>query len=254
MRSGHEEFLLDELEPLAKRRATGEVRMDKHGKEEGQTLIFSTLYYKEVDELRTLVKDCQASIDLVTGTSTRVIMALRKGPTIGSEMVRNRAMSVSEDTQHQMSVAPKNQKCGGKGCKTCPLMFEDPKSVTVNGSPIRLNMRLTCKAAGVIYVAKCTLCEECYIGQTHSPFHIRMNGHRSKFKTADLEFKKSALSYHMFLKHRSLIEDDFTNTMNNFRVGVVKSGRATDLDRLEEANIDFFGTRLHGLNRIAVVH
>ena len=81
-----------------------------------------------------------------------------------------------------------------------------------------------------------------------------MNGHRARFKTADLEFKKSALSYHMFLKHRSAIEDDFTNTMNNFRVGVVKSGRATDLDRLEEANIDFFGTRLHGLNRIAVVH
>ena len=251
MRSGHEEVLLEEMEPLAKRRATGEVRMDKHGKEEGQTLIFSTLYYEEVDELRALVRDCQTSIDLVTGTKTRVIIALRKGPTIGSEIVRNRAMSVSEDTLHQMSVAPPNQKCGGKGCKTCPLMFEDPKSVTVNGSPTRLDMRLTCKAAGVIYVAKCTICEECYFGQTHSPFHIRINGHRSKFKTTGLEFEQSALAYHMFLKHRSANKDDFT--ISNFKVGIVKSGRATDLDRLEEGYIDSYGTRLQGLNRIAVV-
>eukprot|EP00116_Pleurobrachia_bachei_P000284 sb/3460546/ len=212
---------------------------------------FSTLYYKEVDELRTLVRDCQTSIDLVTGTNTRVIIALRKGPTIGSEIVRNRAMSVSEDTLHQMSVAPPNQRCGGKGCKTCPLMFEDPKSVTVNGSPIRLDMRLTCKAAGVIYIAKCTICEECYFGQTHSPFHIRINGHRSKFKTTGLAFEQSALAYHMFLKHRSAIKDNFI--INNFNVGIVKSGRATDLDRLEEGYIDSYGTRLQGLNRIAVI-
>ena len=52
------------------------------------------------------------------------------------------------------------------------------------------------------YVAQCQICtnlpgtlkEDTYFGQTVTPMHTRMNGHRNKFVIDDrLEFEKSAL-------------------------------------------------------------
>ena len=39
VRSGHNRLLLKEVEPVAKRRATEEARVDKQGEEKGQTLV-----------------------------------------------------------------------------------------------------------------------------------------------------------------------------------------------------------------------
>eukprot|EP00116_Pleurobrachia_bachei_P007705 sb/3467967/ len=190
--------------------------------------------------------DCQGSIDSVTGYPTRVIMALKKGAAIGNEVVRNRKLSLSES---QPTITPQNQRCNGRGCKTCPILFETPQTVVVNGSCLKLDLRLTCKSSGVIYVANCVICGESYFGQTHSALHIRMNGHRSKFKTDQLAFEQSALSYHCFLKYRD--KDNFS--ISSFRIGLVKRASPMELDRVEEFFIESFGTRVNGLNRIAVV-
>ena len=246
LRSGHRKEILDELEPLAKRRALGIEEVNRREPENGVTLVYSVKYYAEVEELRALVRDCQGSIDLVTGYPTRVIMALKKGAAIGNEVVRNRKLSLSES---QPAITPQNQRCNGKGCKTCPILFETPQTVVVNGSCLKLDLRLTCKSSGVIYVANCVICGESYFGQTHSALHIRMNGHRSKFKTDQLAFEQSALSYHCFLKHRD--KDNFS--ISSFRIGIVKRVSAMELDRFEEFFIESFGTRVNGLNRIAVV-
>ena len=126
----------------------------------------------------------------------------------------------------------------------------------VNGSELKLDFNLTCKDDNVIYFARCEICynvsNTCndidYIGQTFTPFHIRMNGHRDKFKiNSSLAFEKSALSMHCYLKHRS----DFN--MNIFKLGIIKKCRPRDLDREEDKLVDKYRTKIWGLNRIVVV-
>ena len=81
-----------------------------------------------------------------------------------------------------------------------------------------------------------------------TPLHIRMNGHRNKFKiNPQCDFEKSALSMHCFLKHK----DDFS--LNFFKVGIVKKVNPCELDREEDKLINRYRTNIWGLNRIVVV-
>ena len=67
-----------------------------------------------------------------------------------------------------------------------------------------------------------------------------MNGHRSKFKiNSNLDYKKSALSMHCYLKHRS----DFS--MNIFELGIVKEVKPRALDRKEDKLITKSGFWTH---------
>ncbi len=125
----------------------------------------------------------------------------------------------------------------------------------VNGSVVNLDFRLTCKDQHIIYIAQCeisasgpaTLKEDSYFGQTVTPMHIRMNGHRDKFIIDHrLKFEKSALAMHCFLEHK----DKFS--MEHFKLGIVKKVRPIDLDREEEKFIFDFRTKVLGLNRIVV--
>ena len=50
---------------------------------------------------------------------------------------------------------------------------------------------------------------EFYFGQTTNALHLRFNGHRSCFKTENLKFNDSALSYHVYT---SLLEDYFIDS------------------------------------------
>ena len=117
------------------------------------------------------------------------------------------------------------------------------------------DFRLNCKDRSVIYLAQCQLCaagsnilkEDTYFGQTVTPFHIRMNGHRDKFLIDDrLKFEHSALSMHCFLNHK----DNFD--LGIFKLGIVKKVSPLDLDREEEKFIFNYRTKVLGLNRIVV--
>ena len=103
---------------------------------------------------------------------------------------------------------------------------------------------------------KCQICsakseklkEDTYFGQTVTPMHIRMNGHRSKFVIDNqLLFEKSALSMHCFLEHKN----DFS--MKYFKLGIIKKVRPVELDREENFFINRFRTNIWGINRIVVV-
>ena len=88
--------MLDELEPLAKRRATeGIVTLNRNS---GRTLVYRVKFYNGIEDLKGVFKDCQDSIDMVTGAKTRVIFALKKNTPVGGIVVRNRALSIGEDT------------------------------------------------------------------------------------------------------------------------------------------------------------
>ena len=155
-----------------------------------------------------------------------------------------------------MTNGPVDQKCNASGCLTCPNLFNSDDVITVNGLKLSLDFNLTCKSNNIIYVAQCQICsqrpaklkEDTYFGQTVTPMHIRMNGHRSKFVLdKKLSFEQSALSMHSFLVHKSSFD------MKNFKLGVVKKVRPVDLDREEDNFISRFRTNIWGINRVVVV-
>ncbi len=131
---------------------------------------------------------------------------------------------------------------------TCPALFSSKDNIMVNGSKVFLDFKLTCKTSQAVYLAQCQLCGEAYFGQTVTPFHVRMNGHRDKFVIdRRLLFERSALSYHNFLDHK----DNFS--LSNFKLGIVKKVNPVNLNREEQRFIDMFRTDIFGLNRIKVV-
>ena len=62
-----------------------------------------------------------------------------------------------------------------------------------------------------------------------------------------MDYEKSALSMHCFLKHHS----DFN--MLHFKLGIVKKFKPINLDREENKLIMKYRTNIWGLNRIVVV-
>ena len=125
----------------------------------------------------------------------------------------------------------------------------------VNGMRVFLDFSLTCKDNNIVYIAQCSLCsqsvvvlkEDTYFGQSVTPMHVRMNGHRNKFDSTSLEYEKSALSLHCFMKHKEQFD------MKYFKLGIVKRVRPVLLDRVEDFQVNQFRTKIWGLNRYVIV-
>lgn len=254
-RSGHGDALLESKEPEAVLRAIENDLYDgnRAPATPDNKLVFSVKYFDEVRELKQLINGVRGDIQQLCG-DTQVTFALRKQPSIGNRVVRNRKLS---DVQAvRQGNGPISQKCGGKGCLTCPFLFNSDDVIRVNGTEIRLDFSLNCKDSSIIYLAQCQICssspialkEDTYFGQTVTPMHVRMNGHRGKFKIDEnLLFEQSALSMHCYLAHRSQFD------MKHFKLGIVKKVRPMELDREEDMFINRFRTNIFGLNRIVVV-
>ena len=255
-RSGHCPDKLEELEPKAVERALVNVSQIKPTRSDkpASSLVFSTKYFKEVRSLKKLVHDLKEDISRLIG-ETRIIFALKKHESISDYVVKKRALSrgatQSEDKSKQ---EPSSQACGGKGCKTCRLVFNPGEKVMINGKEVFLDKRLTCRDKNVIYIAQCSLCAgkeggECsYFGQTTTEARKRFNGHRSCFKIdPHKSYAKSALSQHCFHEHPESFGLEY------FKVGFVKKCTALDLDREEHRLISLFRTNIFGINRIKVI-
>ena len=111
----------------------------------------------------------------------------------------------------------------------------------------------------MIYVAQCKICvgerrtgsnvfsDDTYFGQTVTEFRTRLNGHRSKFVIDEkCSYQQSALSQHCFDKHPDNM------ILSVFNVGIVKTCRASFLDREENRFVTKFRTALWGLNRMKI--
>ena len=255
-RCGHSSQRLEELEPKAVERA---IRNDLQPRDEkvvttNNNLVFTTKYFKEVKELKKLVHSMKDDIAALVG-ETRIIFALKKHESVKDNVVKNRALSRgTTGTNISTGRYPETQACGGKGCKTCPLLFSSGEKVMVNGKEVILDSKLSCKDKNVIYIAQCIVCAgnlggECsYFGQTSTEVRTRFNGHRSSFKINDVNsYTKSALSQHSFDTH----PDKFS--LEYFKVGFVKQCKAENLDREEHRLISLFRTNLFGINRIKVI-
>ena len=256
LKGGHNDEKLLETEPRAVLRAIENKLYDNTEPPQTRSdkVVFSVKYFDEIKELKQLVYSVKDDIQHLCG-EVQITFAIKKQPSIGNTVLRNRRLSEAPQALDLLT-GPVDQKCGGKGCQTCPYLFNSNDVIIVNGLELHLDFNLTCKDCDILYLAQCQICcmssfklkEDCYFGQTVTPMHIRMNGHRNKFKIDNaLSFEKSALSMHCYLEHK----DNFS--MKHFKLGIVKKVRPIDLDREENKLINRYRTNIWGLNRIVVV-
>jgi hypothetical protein len=140
------------------------------------------------------------------------------------------------------------QSCGSPhGCLTCDVLGID-RTVVVNGVTVKLDYLLDCGTEFIVYLYLCQHCDNpCrdgfYFGHSVNSLRERNNGHRACF--TEMLYKKSALSYHIWDKHR----EHFHQKLDNFRVGVIKSSSPGDLDRAEDFFVVATEADIKGLNR-----
>ena len=124
-----------------------------------------------------------------------------------------------------------------------------PPRLSIKGFDFNIDYRLNCKTDNVIYVAVCKHCSaenNFYFGQTTTQANIRMNGHRQKFNVN--LYDKSALSYHIYAEHLEF----FGEKLNNYDIGIVRSVRPLDLDRVEDFYIHNTRADVVSINRYKV--
>ena len=228
-RSGYKMDELKKIEDKARDRMEG-----VETTEERDTLTFPLYFFDDINSFKQIIKDSERDLQTVIG-DTKIIMAIKKNPSIGNNVVRNKVLTTEQ--KHLV-----NQKCGGHGCEQCPLVKTDP-TVNVNNMIVKPNTTLNCKSSRVIYLWQCQICREddSYFGRTVQKSHLRTNGHISCF--SNTKWEDSALSMHSRTVHGENFE------LKNFRITLVKKCAPQKIRREEFKYIDKYRTRIKGINR-----
>ena len=114
----------------------------------GETLVFPVHYFQGIGEFRKLIKSLDDEIKELVG-DIRIMLALKKGSSIGNRIVRNKQLSFSNTID--------GQKCHGRGCLQCPRVNEQ-NTFVINGKSIQVPRNLNCKSRNVIYLWLCKIC------------------------------------------------------------------------------------------------
>jgi hypothetical protein len=196
MKCGHQQSTLDKLKEKMLRNQSTHERDNKPVVNDTITAIIN--YSAESKDLKALLKDLEPDIQKLSGSGTQILVACRKGQTIGSKTVKNGKLCLTEN-KNQLS-----QRCGSSNCKGCKLLCNTGEIFHVNGKDIAVPNRFNCKTRNALYIAQCKICHDkpednTYGGQTVQPFHKRVNGHRSCFVSDNIEtIEKSALAEHCY--------------------------------------------------------
>ena len=230
--SGYDLNKLNEL----KLKATSHLAVNTT-QEEKETLTFPVHFFNKLSEFKAVLHSLSEVFMNLIG-DTRIILALKKGSSIGNNMVRNKQLSAPNfevDSQH----------CNGRGCMQCPQILEE-NELWINGKYLRIPNSLNCKSRNIIYLWVCKLCnyKEAYFGRTTQECHDRSSGHRGCFNNE--KWEKSALSMHAKEVHQT------TFSLNIFSIAVIKKTSPQRLRREEFKHIDKFKTISLGLNRYKV--
>ena len=188
-----------------------------------------------MNEFKKIISDSSPALQQIIG-ETKIVMALKKNPSIGNKLVQNKQLS----TVH--TILP-NQKCNATNCQQCPLVNTSNK-VTVNDKHIPLGKTLNCKSRNVIYLWQCKLCrkDDSYFGRTIQKAHKRTNTHRGCFNDPS-KWEDSALSLHA----RNVHGENFD--LKNFEISLIKKCSPQRIRREEFKYIDKFKTQIFGINR-----
>ena len=237
IKSGYKEEELEEIHQNLLNKETQDQNSEGNNLEEKPPVIFSFKYFHQMNELKKVVRGMNSDLDSLMGHHN-IIFAARKGVTIGNEVVKNRDLCIPNEQRD-------SQKCGCKGCETCPTML-DTKSIKINGQVVKLARNVTCKSGDVTYVHICQSCgsENCYGGQTSQPFANRNTGHRNKFNMH--HYEESALSHHSYLEHGLNVK------LDNFKCAIVKKCNFLNLDREEFKLVERLRCKTMGLNRCKI--
>ena len=223
----------EELEKI-EQQTRGRLQNPDESIEERDILTFPVHFFDGIKTLKQIINDSEDDLQSVIG-DTKIVMAIKKNPSIGSNVVRNKGLSTEET--HFV-----DQKCGGPGCEQCPLVNTDPIT-RVNNMIIKPNTTLNCKSRNVIYLWQCLLCrdDDSYFGRTVQKSHLRTNGHRGCFN--ETKWEDSALSMHARCTHGENFD------LKNFRITLVKKCSPQNIRREEFKYIDKYRTRVKGINR-----
>ena len=129
--------------------------------------------------------------------------------------------------------------------KKCVTLWENDDRYE---KELKLDYKCDCSTESVIYIYICNVCENnrsFYIGQTVNSCQKRANGHRANFNTKS--YKKSALSFHIYRDHPEHVD----KKLSNYKVGIIKSCSASNLDRTEDYYVEHLKANL-SLNRYKV--
>ena len=150
--------LLEDIEPLTVQRVIEKEIYEHlgHPPTTSGKLIYSVKYFKEVDQLKTLVGFLKDDIRQLCG-DTRVTFALRRNTAVCTTVIRNRRLSESSSSSED-SLGPKTQRFEAKRCLTCPLLFDPTDVIIVNWQIVNLDFRLNCKDRSIINLAQCQIC------------------------------------------------------------------------------------------------
>ena len=232
--SGYKLEKLNELKTKALQKSTQQHNPINN---DTNTLIFPVHYFDGIADLKSLLRSLDNELQQLIG-DTRVMVAMKKGSSIGNSVVKNKQLSLTNPDSD-------TQRCNARGCLQCPLVI-DTNTKTVNGCAVRIPKHLNCKSKNVIYMWVCTLCEEkeVYFGRTTQECHNRTSGHRNSF--TEEKFDKSALSMHAKEVHQ------MNFSLNIFRVSVVSKVSPQQLRREEFRFVEKYRTNSLGLNRYKV--
>ena len=202
---------------------------------EEDTITFPIFFFDGIKEFKKILYDARNDLQQAIG-DTKVIMAVKKNPSIGNYVVQNKQLS----TETKILT---DQKCHGPGCLQCPLV-NTSNEISVNNIPVKSSKTLNCKSRNVIYLWQCQICEQenAYFGRTIQKTHERTNTHRQCFSDED-KWESSALSKHS----RTVHQEQFNLT--DFRITLVKKCSPQRIRREEFKFIDKYRTRTRGINR-----
>ena len=126
---------------------------DKIKTKSSATLTLIVPYFAELNQLKDFLRTIEKDIKILTGNDTRVLVAARRGRSIGSVVVKNNQLCAEYKPNLDNS-----QKCGAKGCLTCPSIYDGNEGFNVNGKLLKPEKQLNCKSDNEIYLAQCILC------------------------------------------------------------------------------------------------
>ena len=100
------------------------------------TLVLVIPFFKEIGDLKRLL----------TGNDTHTLIAARKGRSVASVVVKNNQLCATSETTSSSG----GQRCGSRGCLTCPTVVQENEGLCVNGRILSPGIQLNCKSSNVI--------------------------------------------------------------------------------------------------------
>ena len=159
------------------------------------------------------------------------ILAFKQPRNVGKSVINRK--NITHDVQESGTFP-----CHQARCLTCQHIVSDTILKHPNGKTFTIRGHFTCKSSGIIYLIRCKLCPlSWYVGETSTPLHIRINGHRKSIK----DNSPVPVAEHFNLAGHSL--NDLTICVLKGNLHEIKNRKAKEVGM-----ILFFDTQTTGLN------